>query len=110
MLEVVRCVPGTGYVVAAGMGETADWYRNVRQDPRVRVWVGPERGVPGRARFLDATEARECLQAYRATRPMTWRFLKPLISRLIGRPGQTDDELFAAVPLVELDLAPGSVR
>jgi hypothetical protein len=30
--------------------------------------------------------------------------LKPVISRVIGSPGQTDEELFAGVPLVELAL------
>jgi deazaflavin-dependent oxidoreductase (nitroreductase family) len=104
VLEVVRRLPGGRFVVAAGMGETSDRYRNVRQDPRVRVWVGRRRGVPGTARLLDQTEAREHLEAYRADRPTTWRLLKPVISRVIGRPGQTDEELFAAVPLVELAL------
>ena len=42
--------------------------------------------------------------AYRAERPRTWRFLKPVISRAIGKPGQTDEELFGTVPLVELTL------
>ena len=104
VLEVVRRLSGDRYVVAAGMGETADWYRNVRQDPRVRVWVGRRREVPGVARRLDQAEARNHLEDYRAERPATWRFLKPIISRVIGRPGQTDEELFTTVPLVELIL------
>jgi deazaflavin-dependent oxidoreductase (nitroreductase family) len=104
VLEVVRRLPDERFVVAAGMGEASDWYRNVRQDPRVRVWVGRRKGLPGTARFLDQVEAREHLEAYRADRPTTWRFLKPVISRMIGRPGQTDEELFTAVPLVELSL------
>ena len=107
VLEVVRRLPGDRFVVAAGMGETSDWYRNVRRAPRVRVWVGRLRGVPGTARLLDQAEAREHLEAYRADRPTTWRFLKPVISRVIGRPDQTDEELFSAVPLVELSLATG---
>jgi deazaflavin-dependent oxidoreductase (nitroreductase family) len=104
VLEVVRRLSGNRYVVAAGMGENADWYRNVRQDPRVRVWVARRREVPGIARLLGQAEARHHLEAYRAERPGTWRFLKPIISRLIGRPGQTDEELFSAVSLVELAL------
>lgn len=107
VLEVVRRLPGGRYVIAAGLGETADWYRNVRHDPRVRVWVGRRQGVAGTARLLDHAEARGHLEAYRVDRPMTWRFLKPVISRVIGRPGQTDEELFTAVPLVELSLDAG---
>ncbi len=104
VLEVVRRLPGDRFVIAAGMGETSDWYRNVRQNPRVRIWVGRRQGVPATARLLGQAEAREHFEAYRADRPTTWRFLKPLISRVIGRPGQTDEELFTAVPLVELSL------
>ena len=108
VLEVVRRLPGDRYVVPAGTGETADWYRNVGRDPHVRVWVGRRRGAAGTARLLDRTEAREHFEAYRAERRVTWRFLAPVISRILGRPGQTDEELFAAVPLVELTLtAPG---
>jgi deazaflavin-dependent oxidoreductase (nitroreductase family) len=106
VLEVVRRLPGDRFVVAAGMGRTSDWYRNVRRNPRVHVWAGRQERVPGTARLLDQAEAREHLEAYRADRPTTWRFLKPVISRVIGRPGQTDEELFATVPLVELSLDP----
>ena len=104
VLEVVRRLPGDRYVIAAGMGETADWYRNVRKDPHVRVWVGRKRGVAGTARPVDEAQAREHFEAYRTGRPLTWRLLKPVITRLIGRPGLTDEELVVAVPLVELSL------
>ena len=104
VLEVVRRLPEERYVIAAGTGERADWYRNVRRDPAVRVWVGRRRGAPATARLLDRAEAREHFEAYRTERPATWRLLKPVISRLIGRPGLSDEELFATVPLVELSL------
>jgi hypothetical protein len=68
------------------------------------VATGRRRGVPGTARRLDRTEAREHLEVYRADRPTTWRLLTPVISRVIGGPGQSDEELFAAVRLVELSL------
>lgn len=104
VLEVVRRLSSTRYVIAAGMGETADWYRNVLKDPRVRVWVGRKCGVAGAARPIEQAEARKHFEAYRTERPTTWRLLRPVIARLIGRPGLTDEELFIAVPLVELDL------
>lgn len=104
VLEVVRRLSGDRYVIASGMGETADWYRNVAQEPRVHVSVARLHRVPATARRLDQDEARASLEAYRAERPGTWRFLRPVISRVIGRPGQTDEELFTSVPLVELTL------
>lgn len=104
VLEVVRRLGDGRYVIAAGTGETADWYRNVRKDPAVRVWVGRRQNTPATVRLLDQDEARAHLEAYRAERPMTWRFLKPVIMRAIGKPGQTDEEMFSSVPLVELSL------
>jgi deazaflavin-dependent oxidoreductase (nitroreductase family) len=102
VLEVVRRPSPTRYVVASGMGTTADWYRNVAQDPHVAVWVARRRDVPAIARPLPQSRAREHLQAYRAERPLTWRFLRPVLAWTIGR---SADELVDAVPLVELELA-----
>jgi deazaflavin-dependent oxidoreductase (nitroreductase family) len=104
VLEVVIHPSRDRYVVAAGRGEATDWYRNVRRAPRVRVWVGRMRAAPGSARPLDPDEARTHLMAYRARHPRTWQALTPVISRLIRRPGLTDEELFTTVPLVELVL------
>lgn len=109
VVEVVRRLPGDRYVIASGYGTAADWYRNVRDEPRVRVSVGRLRRVPAVARGLDQDRARSLLEEYRADRPNTWRLLRPVISRLIGRPGQPDEELFTSVPLVELSLDCGSV-
>lgn len=106
VLEVVQHPSDHRYVVAAGMGERADWYRNVLHEPQVHVSVARRQRVPAIARPLDPDDARTCLEAYRADRPSTWRFLKPVISRALGRPGQTDEELFSSVPLVELTLDP----
>lgn len=104
VLEVVGHPSENRYVVAAGRGEATDWYRNIRLAPRIRVWVGRTRDAPGSARLLDPTEARARLLAYRARHPRTWRALRPVISRMIGRPGLTDEELFTTLPLVELVL------
>ena len=104
VLEVVRRPAEATFVVAAGTGPKADWYRNVEREPRVRVWVGRRNAAGAVARPIEQTEARRHFAAYRAERPWTWRLLRPLISRLIGHPGQTDEDLFATVPLVELHL------
>jgi hypothetical protein len=86
VLEVVRRLSDDRYVVPSGLGTAADWYRNITQEPRVHVSVGRLRHVPATARRLDA------------------RLLGPPISRLMGRPGQSNDELFETVPLAELTL------
>lgn len=108
VLEVVRQPSDDTFVIAAGMGPQADWYRNVERQPHVRVWVGRRNAAAAVARPIEQTDARRHFEAYRAERPRTWRLLRPLISRLIGHPGQTDEDLFATVPLVELCLdSPG---
>lgn len=104
VLEVVRRLFEDTFVVAAGMGPTADWYRNVERQPQVRVWVGSRKAAVAVARPIEQSEARRHFEAYRAERPWTWRLLRPVISRLIGHPGQTDEDLFATVPLVEVRL------
>lgn len=104
VVEVVEQLPGNRFVIPSGRGEKADWYRNIRAEPRVRVSLGRRQRIPAVARPLDHDEARTLLQRYRARRPGTWRFLRPVISRVLGHPGQTDDELFDAVSLVELTL------
>jgi deazaflavin-dependent oxidoreductase (nitroreductase family) len=104
VLEVVRRLSEDTFVVAAGMGPKADWYRNIERQPHVRVWVARGTAAVAVAQPIEQAEARRHFEAYRAERPWTWRLLRPVISRLIGRPGQTDEDLFATVPLVELRL------
>ena len=106
VLEVVRRLPDDRYVVAAGMGVTADWYRNVQRQSQVRVWVGGRTAAPAVARPIEQSEARRHFEAYGAQRPWTWLLLRPLISRLMGHPGQSDDDLFDTVPLVVLSVEP----
>jgi deazaflavin-dependent oxidoreductase (nitroreductase family) len=44
---------GGRYYLVAERGEAAQWVRNLRADPRVRVRVG-DRSFDGRARVVDA--------------------------------------------------------
>lgn len=59
--------------------------------------------LPGLARSTRP-EAVEHFSAYKEEHRRTWVFLRPLLVRLTGRPGQSDEAIFAAIPLVELDL------
>lgn len=102
VLEVVRRLPGDRYVVPSGTRSGADWYRNVRSDPHVRIWVARYRGIPAIARTLDPAEARDHLVAYRDEHRLTWAMLRRLLARLTGMTGRSDEELFVAIPLVEL--------
>ncbi|MDG4803790.1 nitroreductase family deazaflavin-dependent oxidoreductase [Micromonospora sp. WMMD980] len=43
VLEVVDREPGALFL-ASGYGPASQWFRNVRADPAVRVWTGPDQG------------------------------------------------------------------
>lgn len=105
VLEVVdRPRPGT-YVVVSGFGERAQWLRNVRADPRVRVYAGSRRPAPATARQLSAEDAAAALAAYAARHPRAWARLKPVLESTLGA---RIDETGTSLPVIALDLAPGS--
>lgn len=80
VLEVVQHDPESGeYVVVAGLGPTADWYRNVHASGPVDVTVGRRR-FPARARDLQVDEAAAVLGGYDRRN----RLLVPLIHRVLS--------------------------
>ena len=109
VLEVVdRPDPGT-YVVAAGFGDRAQWLRNVRARPRVRVYAGARRPAPATARELTPQEAAAALTAYARRHPRAWAALKPVFEATLGARIDRDG---TSLPMVALDLAssrPGRV-
>ncbi len=68
---VLETVARQGQVhdVVSGYGWSAQWLRNVRADPRVRLWDGWGRGHSARAELLPPAEARAVLDAYRRDHP-----------------------------------------
>ncbi|MGH3165504.1 MAG: nitroreductase family deazaflavin-dependent oxidoreductase [Trebonia sp.] len=104
VLEVVsRPRPGT-YVVASGFGSRAQWFRNVRASPDVRIYVGGRRPAPARARLLASEETSSALIDYAAGHPRAWAALKPVFEATLGAridPGGT------SLPMIALDLAAG---
>ncbi|MGH3811135.1 MAG: nitroreductase family deazaflavin-dependent oxidoreductase [Pseudonocardiaceae bacterium] len=63
VLEVIDRAAGGWYVVSA-YGERAQWLRNIRRQPRVRVWWLQLRGVPAEAIVLDRLAARRVFDGY----------------------------------------------
>jgi deazaflavin-dependent oxidoreductase (nitroreductase family) len=98
VLEVVgRPRPGT-YLVAAGFGGRAQWLRNIRANPVVRVCVGGRRSAPATARELTSQESAAALTDYAASHPRAWATLQPVFEQTLDGPA-------AALPLIALDLA-----
>ncbi len=99
VLEVVERPSSNSYVVASGFGSQAQWYRNVRAQPRVGISVGFGMGRPARAVPLTDEEVAGTLQRYQRDRPRTWAALKGMIESATGRPVTT-------LPMVRFELDP----
>ena len=92
--------------ICAGMGPTAQWYRNIAADPRVEVVL------PGRTIACVAEDVRD---------PEVRRRMMPALVRALGLPGSlggvdprraSDDEILEAygwVPLIRLRPVDGSL-
>lgn len=79
VLEVV----GTGageVMVVAGLGRSADWYRNLAAAPAIEVAVGRRKFAPAH-RVLGETEAAEVIAAYEHRN----RWVRPVVHRLLSK-------------------------
>lgn len=97
VLEVIERPSSHSYVVASGFGTQAQWYRNVRANPRVGVSVGFGMSTPARAVPLTDEEVAATLRRYERDRPRTWATLKSTIESATGR-------LVTTLPMVRLEL------
>jgi deazaflavin-dependent oxidoreductase (nitroreductase family) len=78
VLEVVaHDRPSDSYVVVSGLGERAQWFRNVQETPDVVIAVG-RRELPARAVRLDAADAAPIMRDYLRRHPLAFRLLARL--------------------------------
>lgn len=103
VLEVARYDPTTREsVVASAYGTKADWYRNIRAEPAVRVRTGRMDYIPEQ-RFLTETEARQAAIEFCRRHKLEAR-MAPRALAAIGAVGEgafTDSvELLASLPMV----------
>ena len=102
VLEAVDHPGPHTYIVAAGFGDRAQWLRNVRASPRVRVYAGYHRPVPAIARPLTSEETAAALTAYARRHPRAWAALKPVFEATLGARIDSDG---TSLPMIALDLA-----
>ena len=102
VLEAVDHPDPHTYIVAAGFGHRAQWLRNVRATPRVRVYAGSRRPVPATARPLTSEETAAALTAYARRHPRAWAALKPVFEATLGARIDSDG---TSLPMIALDLA-----
>ena len=101
VLEVIARLNGQRFVVMSGRGAHAQWLRNVRTDPHVRIDIGGCRGVPAVARELDPAESVVTLDRYARDHPRTWPIVRELLARTCGVDAGTKQE---TPPVVEFRL------
>lgn len=99
VLEVVEhSAQADEYIVVAGFGQRAQWYRNILANPAVRVSSGFRRNVPATGQPMTDVEAAAALQRYAERHPAAWVNLRVTIEAAVGHPV---DQL----PMVALHLA-----
>lgn len=101
VLEVVdRPAPGR-LVVVSGFGARAEWFQNVRADPRVRVYLGSRRPAAAVAELLTARQASAALRSYATHHPRSWATLRPVLETALGTPVSEHE---SGLPLLSLRL------
>ncbi|KZM74675.1 nitroreductase family deazaflavin-dependent oxidoreductase [Nocardia terpenica] len=98
VLEVVDHPAPDEYVIVSGFGDRAQWYRNIRADPRVRVWTGRRRALPATATPLTDRQSATALDHYIHQHPRAWKNLRATIEHATGTSVDT-------LPMVRLHIA-----
>lgn len=83
VLEVVGRTDSGEYVVLAGLGSNADWFRNVQAGPAVEVVAGRRRFVPSH-RVLGVEEADAVVAGYERRNRLAAPVVRRVLSWLVG--------------------------
>lgn len=101
VLEVVQHPAAGSYVVVSGFGDRAQWFRNIRAEPRVRVYALSRKPAAAVARVLPPAEAAAVLADYTARHPRAWAAMEPVLRDTLGGSGDGESRL----PVVALEPA-----
>jgi deazaflavin-dependent oxidoreductase (nitroreductase family) len=99
ILEVFNHPAPDIYVVAAGHGQRAQWLRNIKINPKVRLYVGGSSPVAATAHPLTQPEADRELASYRARHARLWAAFQPILEATLGSPITNTD---TPLPMVEM--------
>ncbi|MGH8961317.1 MAG: nitroreductase family deazaflavin-dependent oxidoreductase [Jatrophihabitantaceae bacterium] len=105
VLEVVDHPTPSRYVVVSGFGDRSQWFRNVEANPQVRVYLGSHAPAVATAHRLDTEAATASLRRYASAHPRSWAKLRPVLEQTLGT---RIDEHGTALPLIAIDLDPGT--
>ncbi len=103
VLEVVHYEPSEGsWTVAAGFGPKADWYRNLRAEPKTVIQFG-NRHHAVTAQFLSPEEGGEEMARYARRHPATARRLCAFMGLPVDGGEASFRDAGRAIPFVRLD-------
>lgn len=107
VLEVVSYDPvDASWTVASGFGPKADWYQNLREQPKTLIQFG-NRPHAVTAHFLTPGDGAEITAGYARRHPRTARRLCAFTGLPVDGTEASYREAGRAVPLVRLDAAAG---
>ncbi|MFJ3621738.1 nitroreductase family deazaflavin-dependent oxidoreductase [Streptomyces iakyrus] len=110
VLEVVSCDPARlSWTVASGFGPRADWYLNLRAQPKTLIRFG-NRPHAVTARFLSPEDGAEIMADYARRRPRTARRLCAFMGLPVDGGEASFREAGRAIPFVRLQAASGYDR
>jgi deazaflavin-dependent oxidoreductase (nitroreductase family) len=101
VLEIVDHPEPGRYVVVSGLGTRAQWFQNVRANPRVRVYLGSRRPEPAVAGLMTTEQASAALRSFAAGHPRSWAALRPVLEATLGTPVSEHE---TGLPLLSLRL------
>ena len=87
VLEVIQRREAGSYVVVSGFGDRAQWFRNIRAEPRVRVYALSRKPAAAIARVLPPVEAAAVLTDYAARHLRAWAAMEPVLRDTLGGSG-----------------------
>ncbi|MFH8973899.1 nitroreductase family deazaflavin-dependent oxidoreductase [Streptomyces sp. NPDC017890] len=101
--------PGQSWTVASGFGPRADWYRNLRQQPKTVIQFG-NRHHAVTAHFLTAEDGAGIMAEYARRHPGTARRLCAFMGLAVDGGEASFREAGRAIPFVRLVAAFGDRR
>ncbi|MFF7074556.1 nitroreductase family deazaflavin-dependent oxidoreductase [Streptomyces pseudovenezuelae] len=102
-LEVVTHDPAAAsWTVASGFGPKADWYRNLRAQPKTLIQVG-NRPLAVTAHFLAPEEGADIMAGYAHRHPRTARRLRTFMNLRADGTEASYREAGREIPFVRLD-------
>ena len=110
VLEVVSHDPaGASWTVASGFGPRADWYQNLRAQPKTLIRFG-NRPHAVTAHFLPLDDGAEIMADYARRHPRTARRLCAFMGLPVDGGEASFREAGQAIPFVRLEAADGYGR